>query len=249
MEKAIFDKDSIHKFLSELDLKLNKRLIIFMIGGGAMCLKNLKANTFDIDIIVKTQKEFNILKQTLLKLGFKIDEDVHDTRIYNQAMMVFFKGSSRIDVFVKSICGMLDFTYAMEERASLFKKFKKLTVKLASNEDILFLKSLSDREKDLPDCRNLIETGLKWDIILKECISQHRKDTKWIFWLFEQICRVASKYNITIPAKSKMLKICLDNWDKKPDDWMVDFSDEQIKKHIPKKYQSELLKSLKEYKH
>ncbi len=227
------DKGEIIDFLEYLDKSISKKLTVFLIGGGAMSLKNLKESTIDIDIVVNSRKDFNVLKHGLLKIGFKIDKEIHEIRAYHNAVMVFLKDSSRIDIFIKTICGMLDFTQAMEERADLFKHFEKLTVKLASNEDILLLKSLSDREKDLPDCRALIETGLKWNIILKECIKQHRKDTKWVFWLYEQLCRVENKYDITIPAKLRVLKVCEKNWKFKPQDFMHDI--DNIDKHISDK--------------
>ncbi|MCH8873700.1 hypothetical protein IH824_13185 [candidate division KSB1 bacterium] len=95
----------------------------------------------------------------------------------------------------------------------------------------------------------LLDTGINWDIILKECVSQHRKHVKWIFWLYEQLCRIEEAKKITIPEKSRVFKICTDNWSKKPSDFMFDLGEEQIKKNIPKKYQNEILKNSKRIKH
>jgi len=244
MEKALLGKDDISTFLEELDKSISEKIEIFLIGGGAMALKDLKPATVDIDLVINTKHEFEALKSGLLKLGFKIDEELHDIDVYKQAVMVFLKGASRIDVFIKSIVGMLDFTKAMEERSTSYKQYTNLGVKLSSNEDIFLLKSLSDREKDLPDNRLLIGTGLNWSVIIKECVEQHRKDTKWVFWLFEQICRIENRYDLIVAAKTRIFKVCQDNWDKRPSDFMLEFNHELIRKHIPMPEQKVVLKEL-----
>ena len=245
MEKDMLNKDDINIFLDTLDKSISKKIEVFLIGGGAMALKGLKPATVDVDVVVKTKREFEILKGGLLKIGFEIDEEVHDKNIYKQAVMVFLKGISRVDVFIKSIVGMLDFTSAMEERSTLYKQYTNLSLRLSSNEDIYLLKSLSDREKDLPDNRMLIDTGLDWNVILKECVKQHRKDTKWVFWLFEQTCRIENKYDISVPAKIRILNVCKDNWSKKPSDFMLEFDIDLIKKHIPMPEQKEIIDAKK----
>ncbi len=241
----MLSKDDIKVFLENLDKNISEKITVYLIGGGSMALKELKLATVDIDVVVKTKKEFEILKSGLLKVGFGIDEEAHDKNIYKQAVMVFLKGISRVDVFIKSIVGMLDFTETMEERATLYKEYSNLTIKLSSNEDVFLLKSLSDREKDLPDNRMLIDTGLDWNVILKECVDQHRQDTKWVFWLFEQICRIENKYDISIPAKPRIFNVCKDNWDKRPSDFMTEFDEEIIKKNVPSSEQKEIINAKK----
>lgn len=235
-------KDDIQTFLQDLDKFISKDITIFMIGGGAMALKGLKPATVDIDLVLKTKAEFETLKSGLLKLDYKIDEELHDVNVYKQAVMVFLKGKSRVDIFIRSIVGMLDFTETMEKRSSLFKDYDNLNVRLSSNEDIFLLKSLSDREKDLPDNRTLIQTELDWNVIIKECVEQHRRETKWVFWLYEQICRIEDKFDLHISAKNRIFKVCQDNWSNKPSDFMLEFDDELIKKHVILPEQKEILR-------
>ena len=159
-----------------------------------MTLRGLKAGTVDVDIIVDSRRLFETLKSGLLQIGFSIDEQLHDIAVYQQAMMVFLKESSRVDVFIKTICGMLDFTDDMRTRAKAYRHYDKLAVTLAANEDIFLLKSLAGREKDLPDCHALSQTGLRWHLIINECVCQHRPDSKWVFWLFNRyaVWKIAS---------------------------------------------------------
>jgi hypothetical protein len=104
---------------------------------------------------------------------------------------------------------------------------------LVSSEDIFLFKSLTGREQDINDCFVFIDAGLEWDIIIQECISQHRENVKWIFWLYEQICRIEEAKDITIPKKKDIFKVCKDNWKKRPSDFMLEFHKEVVEKHIP----------------
>ena len=245
----MFEKNSIEQFLKKLSAHVKSDVKLYLIGGGNMSLKGLKDATKDIDIVLETHKELKEIKNALEKLGYKIDESLFQAQIYKNVVFVFFdKTGSRIDLFVDVVSSQLRLSNEIRKRASEYKTFDKLKIFLVANEDIFLFKSLTDREHDIADCRTLIDNGLDWDIILKECVSQHRKEIKWIFWIYEQLCRIEEIEKIPIPQKSKFFKVCLSHWDKKPEDWMVDFSDDEIKKHIPKKYQSELLKPLKEYR-
>jgi hypothetical protein len=243
--KTILGRADVDEFLQALDQALTQEIDIIMIGGGAMTLRSLKAGTLDVDIIVRSRRIFDTLKSGLLQIGFTIDEQLHDIAVYQQAMMVFIKNASRVDVFIKSVCGMLDFTNAMCIRAEAYGHYDKLTAKLAANEDIFLLKALAGREKDLSDCHALSQTGLKWELIIKECVRQHRPDSKWVFWLFEQICRMEDRFATRIHVKRRIFEICCEHWTKRPPDFMGGFTDNQIFSHLPKKLQKDVLMSLR----
>jgi len=90
-----------------------------------------------------------------------------------------------------------------------------------------------------------IDAGLDWNTIIEECVAQHKKDVKWIFWLYEQICRIEEDKEITIPKKKDMFKICRDNWAKRPSDFMLEFDEEIIKKHTPIPEQKDVIEAKK----
>lgn len=236
MEKEkIFNVDLIKEFLNNLDRNLKEKLNIYMIGGGAMCLKNLKDATFDIDLIVMSKKDFNILYKSMLKLGFDVvDQKLFKEAIYKNAIIVLQKGHSRIDIFIKNIVSMMDFSERMVERAELYDEKASLKVYLASNTDILLLKSLSDREKDFPDIERLIRGDIDWKSIVRECDLQSREGVKWIFFVFEQLCRVENDRGIEIEGKNLIFDKCKDHWNQRPTDFMRDI--ENLEKHIPKQY-------------
>lgn len=217
--KAYFEKDNLLKFLDLLDSSLNTPLDVYMIGGCAMTLKGYKDITLDVDLVVKNKKDYETLRNAISQLGFSIDKTHHHENVYKNAIIIFKKEDSRIDIFIKSIVGMLDFSNTMMKRAEKYVNYTNLKLYLASNEDVFLLKSMSDREKDLPDLKMLVSAGINFDIILNECVLQHKKDTKWIFWLHESLLRLEKLGVLSMPKKSEFEKILKENEKYKPQDY------------------------------
>ncbi|MBI2575576.1 hypothetical protein HYV84_00010 [Candidatus Woesearchaeota archaeon] len=212
-----------------------------MIGGGALCLKNLKDATVDMDMVVLSKEEFDILSDGIAKLGYSpADKELLKEAVYKNAVVVFEKGESRIDIFIKTIVGMLDFSERMAKRAELYAVKGKLAVQLCSNVDIFLLKSLSDRVKDIPDIERLLREGIDWKIILEETDLQKREGVRWIFFVYEQLCRVENTLGIKVEGKQRIFRKCVEYWAEKPSDFMVDIANTE--RHIPKKYLRDIKK-------
>ena len=243
----MFEKNTILQLLEKIGAELPVKVKAYMIGGGALSLKGLKEATKDVDLVLLDRKALHQIKNSFEKIGYEIDKGLFKEQFYKDAVFVFLdKSGSRIDILVDVVCGMLRLTKDMQKRAAKYGSFGNLDIYLASNEDILLFKAVTDRPQDLIDIRALIDaTNLDWDIIINECVSQHREDTKWIFWFYEQICRLEEQESFPIPEKSRVFEVCLKNWNKKPGDWMHEFNPEQIRKHIPPKYQSQVINGLK----
>ena len=234
-KEKIFNTTRVKLFLDDIDKNLSDKLIVYMIGGGAMCLRNLKDTTFDIDLIVLSKKEFDLLYFALKSAGYDVvDQELFKEAVYKNAVVVFQKGPSRIDVFIKNIVGMLDFSKRMVARAEVFEKKDNLKICLASNTDILLLKSLSDREKDLDDIESLLRENIDWQAIFKECDLQKREGVRWIFFVYEQLCRLENAMNVQIEWKNRVFNKCKELWKERPSDFMSDI--ENLEKHIPKQY-------------
>lgn len=243
----MYDKNGVTTLLEKLGSLLKPKVTVYLIGGGNMGIKGLKAVTKDVDFVVMSRKDLNALKPSLEQLGLRIDEQLFKDAFYQDAVLVFQDASgSRLDFFVKSVSNQLALSEAMRKRSKEHAAFGNLKVMLVSNEDLFLLKSMTDRPQDVDDCLALLETGLDWSVILQECVAQHRQDAKWVFWLYEQLCRIEEAKNLVIPEKSEVFSICAENWGKRPEDFMWGFSKEQVRKHIPVKYQDEVLEGLKE---
>jgi len=83
-----------------------------MIGGCALSFKGLKPSTKDIDIIVTSKPDFNVINKAMLKSGFKSMTE-RESEFYATALAVYMKEESRIDVFLKQVGKMLVLTESM----------------------------------------------------------------------------------------------------------------------------------------
>ena len=134
----------------------------------------------------------------------------------------------------------------MISRSKEYKVYGNVNVMLVSAEDIFLFKSLTDRKQDINDCFAFIDAGLDWDIVINECVAQHLENAKWIFWLYEQICRIEEEKDITLPKKGSIFQVCKSNWGKRPSDFMLEFDEDVIKKHVPVPEQKDVLKAKKD---
>ncbi len=221
---------AVISLFEKIGSKIKSPISIYLIGGGALALRNLKTATIDLDIICTRKKDFNILKDALISLGYKQTNEDFGIRVYETALAVFESAKhNRIDIFVNNICGAMNYSTTMKKRSETYGKFGMFKVKIASNEDIFLSKCITDREKDLPDCLALLQTGIDENIIINECVRQENK-ALWRFWVYEQLCRIEDKYNNKVPFKGKMLKLCKEKWSSKPDNFMQDIPNK--KKHL-----------------
>lgn len=230
MERRLkeFRMEDIIELLEEIGEGLKERVTIFMIGGGNMSLKRIKAVTKDIDLIVLTRREYDSLKEVLIDLGYDCREETFSEDFYKTPIIVFFKEDKRIDVFIKDVSNQIELTKEMQERSREYTRFDNLVVKLVSNEDIFLFKSITDREKDVDDCYSLIGVGLDWKVIREELHRQEKK-ALWRFWVYEQLSRIKNKYGITTPIESYTWNLVKEKWKEKPTDFMEGIEDETRK--------------------
>ena len=84
--------------------------------------RGLKTATKDIDCIVDTDKEYELLKQRLNNIKFnsqKVGQEYLNFNLSN----IFIREDFRIDLFTKKVCGKFSLSKTMKERSELvFKK-------------------------------------------------------------------------------------------------------------------------------
>ena len=222
-----FSQQDIIQLLEEIGTRSIEPIIIFLIGGCNMSLKGIKAITRDIDLVILTKKEYVYLKKTLITLGYTCHEENFSKNFYKMPITIFLKNDKRIDVFIRDVCNQIEVTKEMQMRAEDYQEFGKLKIKLVSNEDLFLFKSITDREKDVDDCRILIAGGLNWEIIKKELHQQEGK-ALWRFWVYEQLSRIENKYGKIIPKKISdyLLRLVKEKWSERPKDFMKEMKDE-----------------------
>ncbi len=224
-----YNKEELIGVLKEIGYNLEEELTIYMIGGCNMSLKGIKTTTKDIDLIVQAREEYENLKNALISLDYECHEEAFSKDFYKTPIIVFLKNNKRVDVFIKNVSNQIELTEEMSRRSREYNKFEKLKIMLVSNEDIFLFKSITDREKDVDDCYSLIGAGLDWGIIKHELKFQEVK-VLWRFWIYEQLCRIKTKYLITTPLENYIWKLVREKWHLKPKDFMNGIQDERYEK-------------------
>lgn len=235
----MFTKHQLEELLVTIGAKVRKAVRVYMIGGCALSFKKIKDRTKDIDFIVTSQEDFDVIDAAIKESGFQSMTE-RESEFYLTALAVFMKEDSRIDVFLKQVGKMLFLTESMTQRAKKYGTYGRLEVYLASNEDIFLFKIMTSRPGDIQDCDRILKEGMSFDTLYREMVEQSKEEGKrWFFWVYENICALEDYNNILIPIKGKVFALVKKHWNERPKDFMSDIADKS--KHIPEK---RLLKEL-----
>ena len=156
------------------------------IGGTAMMFLGYKNATKDIDLVFQNNKDRKIFIDAIKDLGYsqKSLEFIYDKKRAQDKNkpVVYSRRDERFDLFVESVFGSkVDFSSKDVTQRHDFIAKKELIVYTLSKEDIILLKSVTNREKDLEDIEAIIkiEKSINWDYIIDKAILQ-RKNNSWI---------------------------------------------------------------------
>ena len=152
---------------------LEKKIIVYAIGGTAMMFRNIKDATLDIDLVFDRPGDREEFISALKKLGSK-DSDV--TLVYGlkkNTPIMRELGSARFDLFMNKIITS-EFSENMKKRANQTHEFgKNLIIKVASPQDILIMKSATSRIKDLEDILSIIKKNvINWEEVIEGAQEQ-----------------------------------------------------------------------------
>lgn len=171
--RAQFDRDYIETELTRIAERLQTDVTAYLIGGGAMSLRDLKDTTKDIDLVVSNKEAYGRLLGTLQELGYEEATDLGDEYDKLGARhCVQNEDGCQLDLFHRQIADKLIFSDGMQARSEEFLSTQYLEVGLVSLEDIFLFKSVAGRPDDIGDMATLIQTGLDFDEIEREIAAQ-----------------------------------------------------------------------------
>ena len=207
--------EQIYDGFEKIDKTINKKISIYMIGGGVLLYNNLKQGTKDIDIVVNSKEEYKQLIKTLEKQDFKLEKP---TREYAKLNLenILIKNNYRFDIFNKIVCNSLFLSENMIKRAKLIREYKNIKLFACSLEDILVFKSITERDGDVDDCYSLADKyAVNWSIVFDEIKHQIEKtgNNVWITW-FEERLNLLEDRNIVIPILKDIRKLSLEYYKK-----------------------------------
>lgn len=164
-----FGRDYIRRECERIADHLQTPVDAFLIGGGAMSLRNLKDTTKDIDLVAPGSEAYDRLLAALNGMGYEEVTDLGDE--YEQLgarHCVKNDDGCQIDLFNQQIADKLFFSDGMCERSEAFLERELLSIRLVALEDIFLFKSVALRPDDVDDMATLIQTGLEFEAIEQE---------------------------------------------------------------------------------
>ncbi len=198
-------KEKLLADLTEIGNKLPKNIRIYLIGGCAMSLKDLKPATKDVDVIFTSVKDLELFEEQLIALGYKKEVKVDTTYQQLGAYSILrHPDKAGFDLFHKQVCNMLKLSDDMVKRSSKYKDFGKLELFLLSNEDIVLFKGITERPRDIDDIAAIIKDSVQkgrdfdWDALKSECKRQ-AEQLKIEGHLYNRFNELFAKYQIQAP--------------------------------------------------
>ena len=204
----ISEFQEIEELFKELDKVIHKKIKVYAIGGAVLLKQGLKDITKDIDLIVDTKEEFIEFQKALKKIDFNPQIPGQEYKHMNLSQ-IFVRGSFRIDIFHKKVCGRFSLSERMIKRAESVINLNYLHLFFCSNEDVFLFKTMTERDGDIVDCIKIAKRAEPgWKIILEELQSQmvESKQDVWITWVGERFDLLEEK-GLIIPIMNKLNKL------------------------------------------
>ena len=167
-----FKSSAIRQQFSELAALINDELTVYLIGGGALTLDDLKNATKDIDLIVRRKSELKQLWSVLRSAGYEPQGELAEEYDELEAAFILEKNHRRFDVFHEQVAGVLYLSDPMISRSRHLFTEDGLSVRMVSLNDIFLFKSVANREDDVDDMIRIAEGGIDDDVIVEEVMTQ-----------------------------------------------------------------------------
>ena len=196
-ERRTFQRDIVEESLHKVAGNLTKDVDAYLIGGAAMMFYGRKAATKDIDIVFPDAAVLKCFKDAALGVGFKpLSDPGQEYRNIGAWIILEAASGLRLDLFHRKVCNALELTDTVKSRATPFSDFGKLHIYLMAPEDIALFKGITEREADLEDIRILAESGLDWNVVEEECLSQIGSGN-WAILLLDKLNELKTRYGIS----------------------------------------------------
>lgn len=197
-----FDAEYVESEFETIDTHLDEQLTVFLIGGGAMALRNRKESTKDIDVVVDSRAAYSRFRALLSRAGYREIESLEETyRQLGARSCVENEDGCRFDVFDRQVSGKLILTDGMKNRTETVHEFENLTVDLVSEADIFLFKAVANRPADIDDMNVLVQTGLDFDVVERELRTQMEQldELQFVTYVLEALGSLEERHGVSLP--------------------------------------------------
>ncbi|MFC7073090.1 DUF6036 family nucleotidyltransferase [Halovenus rubra] len=208
--RPTFGREYIENEFQRIGGGLSEPLTVYLIGGGAMSLRDLKGATKDIDLVVPNGDAYGQLWAVLMDLGYAEVQSLDPGyRALGATSCVENHDGCRFDIFNQQVANKLVLTDGMQERSEPFLDTDRLTVRLVSNEDIFLFKAIAGRDDDIEDMNMLVQTGLDYDVVRDELEAQIERlgDDQFATFANEALVELEERYGVTTPIEDRVQEL------------------------------------------
>ena len=201
-------REEMIDMLRAIGLSCRKPVTVYIIGGGALMMRGLKASTKDLDIAMAVSTYATDLVEALGSLGFRVN--VRGVERAVSSPLGRYRGFL-VDLFVGRICDGLMLTDSMRGRAEDVLTAGPVKFMMLSKEDIFLLKSITERDRDLQEMADLLRSGLNGRTILDECAIQDSLEAlptprSWMNHLAVRLEELQETMGAVIPWKKDAIR-------------------------------------------
>ena len=172
--------------------KLSTETTCYAFGGTAMMFYGFKEETKDIDLLFGSVQDRRLFIDALEQLGFAETSPIHIYELRKArertAPLMYKRADIRFDLFAEKIFQTLLSPKMAENDAAIHDFGGRLRVKVLQPEQIIILKSVTDRQNDFDDILTIIEKSkrIDWQHIVDEVLWQHQHGDGWVLFDFEE---------------------------------------------------------------
>jgi uncharacterized nucleotidyltransferase DUF6036 len=204
-----YTADQIDDELKALGELVEIPIDVYMIGGGAMSIREIKDSTKDVDLVIPDEDQYNEFVRVLKESRYEQVRDIAGPYTELDIKIFWRDDLSQFDLFQRRVCKKYLVHEYLLERAQLHAGLGRITVYLCSNEDIFMMKAATNRDSDIDDMYRLYTQGLDEGIIIGECAFQtehaQKQDMVWETYLIFCIEKMEEKYDVSVPWKLSLL--------------------------------------------
>ncbi len=208
--RPTFGREYIENEFQRIAEGLSEPLTVYLSGGGAMSLRDLKGATKDIDLVVADGDVYGQLWALLMDLGYAEVQSLDDDyRALGATSCVENEDGCRLDIFNQQVANKLVLTEEMRDRSEPFLATDLLTVRLISNEDIFLFKLIAGRDDDIEDINMLVQAGLDYDVVRIELEAQIERlgDDQFATFTNEALAELEERYGVTTPIEDRIQEL------------------------------------------